>query len=100
MKTLFVVTRTRGQAWDASKPMNAQEQWPEHAIFMNRLAANGFVVLGGPVGESGDVLLVINATSEDEINATLSDDPWSQSSILEVQGIQRWNILLQAGEEA
>jgi len=33
MKQLFVVTRTRGRAWDASKPMNQQEQWTEHAAF-------------------------------------------------------------------
>lgn len=80
--------------------MNSQEEWSEHATFMNRLAADGFVVLGGPVGETGDVLLVVDAAGEDEINATLSPDPWSQSGILEVKTIQRWTILLQAGEEA
>ena len=100
MKTLFLVTEIRGQAWDAGKPMNAQAQWSEHATFMNRLAAAGFVVLGGPVGESGEVLLVVDAADEGEINATLSRDPWRQSGIIEVKAIQRWTILLRAGEEA
>ena len=102
MKTLFLVTRIRGQAWDAGKPMNAQEQWSEHATFMNRLAADGFVVLGGPVGESGEVLLVVDADDEGEIQATLSRDPWSHSGILDVldvKSIRRWTILLRAGEE-
>lgn len=51
MKTLFVVTRIRGQAWDASQPMHFQEQWPEHATFMSQLATDGFVVLGGPISD-------------------------------------------------
>jgi hypothetical protein len=36
MKQLFVVTETRGLAWDASKLMNQQEQWTEHAAFTCR----------------------------------------------------------------
>jgi uncharacterized protein YciI len=70
MKQLFALTRIRGPAWDVSKAMNAQEQWTEHATFMNRLAADGFVVLGGPLGDSDDVfLLIIHAADANEINA-------------------------------
>lgn len=65
---------------------------------MNRLAADGFVVLGGPVDESGDILLVVDAADEGEINTTLSRDPWSQSGIIEIKTIKRWTILLQAEE--
>lgn len=100
MKTLFVVTRVRGKSWDAGKPMRAQEQWAEHALFMDGLAASGFVVLGGPVGEDGDILLVVDAAFEAEIRPTLERDPWSQSGILDVSSIKRWIILLEAGEEA
>ncbi|MGH9850440.1 MAG: YciI family protein [Blastocatellia bacterium] len=98
MKTLFLVTRIRGLAWDISKPMNSQEQWSEHATFMNRLAAEGFVVLGGPVDESGDILLVVDAADESEIDTILLRDPWSQSGILEIKTIKWWTVLLQAGE--
>ncbi|MCI0392087.1 MAG: YciI family protein [Acidobacteria bacterium] len=80
--------------------MKSQEQWSEHATFMNRLAADGFVVLGGPVDESGDILLVIDAAEEGEINTTLLRDPWSRSGILEIKTIKRWTILLQAEEGA
>jgi hypothetical protein len=65
---------------------------------MNRLPAYGFVVLGGPVGDSGEVLLAVDAPGEDEINATLARDPWSRSGILIVRAIQRWTILLSSGE--
>jgi uncharacterized protein YciI len=100
MKTLFVVTRVRGKAWDADKSMRSQDQWAEHAVFMDELAASGFVVLGGPVGEDGDVLLVVDAAFEEEIRPTLERDPWSQSGILEVASIQRWIILLKGADEA
>ncbi len=99
MRTLFAVTRVRGPAYDASKPLDAQVQWHEHAVFMNRLAAKGFIVLGGPIGESGDVLLIIDAATEEEIKSTFAGDPWTVSGMLEISNIQRWNILLEAGQD-
>lgn len=99
MKTLFVVTRVRGDAWDVDKPLRSQEQWAEHALFMEGLAASGFVVLGGPVGEDGDILLVVDAAFEEEILPTLERDPWSQLGLLEVSSIKRWVILLKAADE-
>ena len=97
MKRLFVVTRTRGKAWNPTKPMNAQVQWPEHATFMDDLANNRFVVLGGPLGEEATILLVVDAADENEIRTTLARDPWSKLGILELQSIQLWTVLLQAG---
>jgi uncharacterized protein YciI len=97
VKLLFAVTRKRGPAWDQTQPLRAQEEWTEHAAFMDQLAADGFVMLGGPVGESGDVLLIINAADEGEINTTLARDPWSQSGMLDAPKIQRWTILLESG---
>jgi hypothetical protein len=57
MPTYMAVRRVRGPAWDAAIPMRAQAQWAEHADFMNALAAEGFVVLGGPLGSGDEVLL-------------------------------------------
>ena len=100
MKQLFVVTRTRGRAWDASKPMNQQEQWTDHGTFMNQLAADEFVVLGGPLSGTDDFLHVIDAAGTNQINATLARDPWTQSGMLKVKDIQPWTILLEANKEA
>jgi uncharacterized protein YciI len=101
MRTLFAVIATKGPAWDASKSRRSQQQWDEHALFMDRLAAEGFILLGGPLGddEGDDVLLVINAASESEIRATLADDPWSESGILKLKSIQRWNIWLESASD-
>lgn len=77
--------------------MRSQVQWPEHATFMDELATDRFVVLGGPLGDEETVLLVVDAADENEIRSTLARDPWSKSGILEIQSIQLWTVLLQAG---
>jgi hypothetical protein len=97
MKKLFVVTRTRGKAWDPAKPMRSQEQWSEHATFMDDLASDRFIVLGGPLGDGSHTLLVVDAADESEIRLTLARDPWSKLAILELHSIQPWTVLLQAG---
>ncbi len=97
MKKLFVVTRVRGKAWDSSKPMRSQKLWEEHAAFMDDLATNRFVTLGGPLDDGPKTLLVIDASDEAEIRNTLARDPWSKSGILELQSVELWTVLLQAG---
>jgi uncharacterized protein YciI len=74
--------------------MRSQALWAEHAAFMNALAAEGFVVLGGPLGSGEEVLLVINAVSEDAVRTRLEADPWSESGLLEIERIEPWTILL------
>ena len=80
MPRYFAVRRVRGPAWDRSTPMRQQAPWDEHARFMNALAAEGFVVLGGPIGDDGEeTLLVIDADSEETLRARLATDPWTAS---------------------
>ena len=92
--TYFAVFRERGAAWDISRPMKEQERWAEHAAFMNALAGDGFVVLGGPLGDGSRILLVVNAESEDAIRARLAADPWTPMQLLRIAGIEPWQILL------
>ena len=75
--------------------MRQQTLWAEHAAFMNALAADGFVVLGGPVGDGAEVLLIVAASSEDAIRARLRDDPWSPAGLLEIVRVEPWTILLE-----
>jgi len=102
MPTYFAVRRARGPAWNATAPMRDQALWAEHAAFMNALAAEGFVVLGGPLGTGEEVLLVINAASEDIIRARLAADPWTDARLLVVKSVQPWTVLLEgrAGPQA
>ena len=92
--TYFAVFREPGDAWDASRPMRQQERWADHAAFMDALADDGFVVLGGPLGAGSQVLLIINAESEAAIETRLAEDPWVPMRLLRIARIEPWQILL------
>ena len=92
--TYYAVTREPGVNWDTSLAMREQEKWDEHAVFMNALVDDGFVVLGGPLGDRLKFLLIIDAESEREIYARLADDPWTPMGLLRIAQVERWEILL------
>jgi uncharacterized protein YciI len=61
---------------------------------MEALTADGFVVLGGPLGDGEEVLLVIDAESEEAVRARLASDPWSDAGLLAIARVEPWAILL------
>ena len=61
---------------------------------MNALAAEGFVVLGGPVGGGEETLLVIDSSSAEVVRTRLGADPWSETGLLEIARMEPWTILL------
>jgi hypothetical protein len=82
-----------GPEWDASRPLEGQSGWPEHASFMDGLVESGFVLLGGPLGDEHRVVHVVEAESEDAIRDTLARDPWSETH-LRIGAIDPWTIRL------
>jgi len=91
---LFAVVRTRGNAWKPSTPLEKQPNWDAHAAFMNALQKDGFVVLGGPLENSPDVLLILRANSPEEILERLAADPWTSQGLLRVSRISPWTVRL------
>jgi uncharacterized protein YciI len=91
----FVVTREPGPSWDGARPMREQDGWDAHARFMDALAAEGFVVLGGPVGGGTRLLLIIEAEDEATIEARLAEDPWTPTEQLRIASIDPWQVLLE-----
>ncbi len=89
-----VITRS-GPEWNASKPMEEQSGWDEHASFMDGLVDEGFIVLGGPLADEHRVVHAVEAESEEAIRATLARDPWSETH-LRVDSIDPWTIRLDA----
>ena len=71
-----------------------QVAWPEHAAFMNQLVDEGFVLLGGPLGEGDRVLLVISADSEAAIRRRIDADPWTPLQLLPIARVEPWQVLL------
>ena len=94
--TYFVVTRERGPAWDAVRAMREQDGWEDHAAFMDALAEDGFVVLGGPLGD-GDrrFMHVVEAPSAEAVAERLAADPWEAAQLATV-AIEPWQILLRS----
>jgi uncharacterized protein YciI len=62
---------------------------------MDALTDEGFVVLGGPVGEGDgeDAVNVVEADSVAEVKARLAEDPWGED-MLAPRRIEPWTILL------
>ncbi len=94
MRQLFAVIRTRGPAWQDGRPLESQADWAGHASFMNALAKEGFVILGGPLDGSPDVLLVVRAATADEARSRLADDPWTHRDLLRISRIAPWTLRL------
>lgn len=90
----YAVTQSQGAGWDPSLARRQQDKWDEHAAFMDALVDDGFVVLGGPLGNGDEVLLIVRAAGEAEIEARLAEDPWMPMEVLRIAKIERWQIWL------
>jgi uncharacterized protein len=93
----FLVERARGPSWDHSKGRREQAGWDAHAEFMDALAAEGVVVLGGPIGEGDgeNALLVMDADSEAEVRVRLAEDPW-KDDMLTIESVRPWSVWVRA----
>ena len=88
---LYAVWRRRSGDWQEDRPLEEQAEWAEHAAFMMAGAADGFVVLAGPVDEAG-ALIVARAESAEAVQARLAQDPWTISGLLVTEGVGRWKL--------
>jgi uncharacterized protein YciI len=61
---------------------------------MDELVDTGFVLLGGPLQGDREVLLIVEAESEDALRDRLAEDPWAGNGMLCPIRIERWTILL------
>lgn len=90
----FAVRLERGGPWDWSRDLREQDGWDEHARYMDLLAEEGFIVLGGPLRGDREILHAISAPSEDDVRERLARDNWHQSGMLRITSIEPWTILL------
>jgi uncharacterized glyoxalase superfamily protein PhnB/uncharacterized protein YciI len=91
---LFAVIRTRGPRWQPSRPMESQAEWSAHAAFMDALAEEGVVILGGPLEATPDALVVVRADSAAEVRSRLSADPWTAMDLLRDTLVAPWTLRL------
>jgi uncharacterized protein YciI len=98
MADYYLVLNAKGPGWDHPRRRREQAGWDEHAAFMDALAAEGVVVLGGPVGEGDgdDALLVVDLPSEAAVRQRLAIDPWAEG-VLVIKSIRPWSVWLRGG---
>jgi len=93
MQQLFAVIRTRGPAWQDSRPWRAR--LTGYPCVVHELAREeGFVILGGPLDGTPDVLLVIRARTPDEVRSRLAEDPWASKDLLRITRVAPWTLRL------
>jgi uncharacterized protein YciI len=97
MPMFHVVVTRSGLGYDPAVPMERQPLWSEHASFMNGLVDDGFIVLGGPLGDEHRVVHAVQAESEEEVRATFARDPWSETHV-RLDVVEPWTIVLDARE--
>jgi len=90
----FAVRLVHGKGWDRSRPIRSQDEWNEHAAFMDGLVDDGFIVLGGPVGDGSESLHVVEAADDNEIRKRLAGDPWASAGLLQIGTIEPWALWL------
>jgi len=92
------VTTVFGPNGNALLPRREQQNWDGHAAFMDGLVDDGFVLLGGPIGDGGRNLLVVEATDKGEVENRLGEDPWAPMGLLRIGSIEAWTIWLDGRE--
>ena len=94
MKNTFVTISSAGPNRDPSKGTREQPLWDEHAMFIDELVAEGFILMGGPLVDEGGAMLIVNADDEDEVREKLKNDPWFERGILKLESVKRWQIFI------
>ena len=96
----FAVIRQAGPAWTEGRGIAEQPAVSDHAVFMNSLADEGFVLFGGPLAGSEEAhlraLLIVNAATEAEIHRRLAHDPWVTAGQLVTTSVEPWSIVVGA----
>ena len=90
----WVVRRERGGPWDWTRDLREQEGWDEHARLMDDWVESGFIVLGGPLEDERDVLLIIEAPTAEAVHERLAKDNWTPNRMLTTKSVERWTVLL------
>ena len=90
----FAVRMIHSRSWDPARPIRDQDDWETHAAFMDALVEDGFVLLGGPIGENEGALLLVEASDEEQVRTRLDHDPWVRAGLLRVGPVEPWLIWL------
>lgn len=94
----FLVHREAGPGWVAGKGALEQPGVAEHTAYMNELAADGVVLLAGPLAGSENhrirAVVIVDTDDEAEIHERLAADPWTRTQQLLTVRVESWNVFV------
>jgi len=61
---------------------------------MDGLVDDGFIILGGPVGDGEESLHLVEAADDSQARVRFADDPWASAGLLQVGAIEPWALWL------
>jgi uncharacterized protein YciI len=96
----FAVRLIHGPGWDPSRPIREQAGWDAHAAFMDGLVDDGFLIIGGPIGDGAQTLHAVDAGNENDVRARFGTDPWASAGLLQVGSIEPWALWLDSRPSA
>jgi uncharacterized protein YciI len=96
----FAVRTIHGPRWDSSRPIREQDGWDAHAAFMDGLVHDGFLIIGGPVGDRTQTLHAVEAADENEVRARFAADPWASADMLRLASVEPWALWLDSRSDA
>ncbi|HLI71953.1 MAG TPA: YciI family protein [Ktedonobacteraceae bacterium] len=96
MKNPFVVLWAHGPAWVEGQTVRVQPYWDEHAAFMDRLFAEGMIVLGGPFVDDTGAMGIFEAESEQDLADLLARDPFVIHEVFTLSSLKQWRLFLDA----
>jgi uncharacterized protein YciI len=99
MRRLYLVYQEHGAPWDWSKSLREQPLFSEHAEFVDSLVERKIIVLGGPLDEK-EVVLVVDAVSDEEVREQFAGDPWIKNGMLTITANRPWTVLLDGTVDA
>jgi uncharacterized protein YciI len=90
----FALTLIHGPGWDTSRQIREQRGWEEHAAFMDGLVDEGFIILGGPLGDGEQTLHAVQAADARQVEERIGTDPWALMGLLRIGSIRSWALWL------
>jgi uncharacterized protein YciI len=96
----FAVRTIHGPGWDSARPIREQDDWDAHAAFMDGLVDDGFLIIGGPIGDGAQTLHAVEATDEDAVRARFAADPWASAGLLRLGSVEPWALWLDSRPSA
>ena len=96
MKNTFMILWAPGPAWVLGKTVREQPYWTEHAAYLDRLFANGMVIMGGPFTDGSGSLVLVEAEEESEVRTLIANDPFVVHGIFVLSSLKHWQLFLDA----